>query len=275
MKLKLFTLLILSINLTFAQGWFPVGARSMSLGNASVALNDVWSVHHNPGALAELTSMQAGVSYENRFSLKELQYQAAAFALPLKNGAFGFGFQNSGFSLYRSMRVGFGYGMKLGENFSVGVNLNYMSVRIADYGQKGNVGADIGLMAKINEKTSVGFSVINLNRAKLVDFQDDRFSTFLRLGLRYNVSSKVLLLAEVEKEIQSSIRPKGAMEYKISDLFCLRLGVGGAPAYLTFGSGFTFKNGLKLDFGTAWNQTMGWSPHVGLNMNFNKKSDAK
>lgn len=58
---------------SFSQGWLPVGARSNSLVNASVAIADVWAYHHNPGALGELKQAAAGISYENRFLLKELQ----------------------------------------------------------------------------------------------------------------------------------------------------------------------------------------------------------
>ena len=56
-----------------AQGWMPVGSRSNSMGNASVALTDVWAFHHNPAGLSELKNIHGGISYENRFLLKELQ----------------------------------------------------------------------------------------------------------------------------------------------------------------------------------------------------------
>lgn len=255
----------------FSQGWMPVGARSMSLANASVCLTDVWSVHHNPGAAAYITKTSLGVSYENRFFLKELQAQAFAFAHPLKKGVLTLGAQFYGYSLYRSNRVGLGYSMKLSEHLSAGVSINYLSLKIADYGQKGNVSGEFGMLAKINDKFNVGFSVLNLNRAKLSDFQDDRFSTYLRLGVHYLVSSKVNIYAEAEKEITSQLRPKGAIEYQFSDNFFLRLGVAANPIELTFGSGFVFKKAFKLDFGSAWHQQLGWSPHIGLSYDFNKK----
>ena len=37
----------------FAQGWQPLGSRSMALGNASVAINDVWGQSGTPAALME------------------------------------------------------------------------------------------------------------------------------------------------------------------------------------------------------------------------------
>lgn len=271
LKLILSLLIIASCNLIFAQGWNPVGARSMSLANASVCLNDVWSYHHNPGALATIKQTTIGVSYENRYLLKELQSQGFALAHPLKKGVLSFGVQSFGYSLYRTTRVGAGYSMQLSEKLFAGVQLNYLSARISNYGQKGNVSGEIGMLAKINDKVNVGFSVLNLNRAKLADFQDDRFSTFFRLGLSYSVSTKVLILAEAEKEIASKLRPKGAMEYQFSEKFYLRIGAAANPVELTFGTGFVFSKQFKLDLGSAWSQQLGWSPHFGFTCDFKEK----
>ena len=63
-----------------AQGWLPMGSRSHALGNASVAIEDIWAYHHNPAALSNLKKIEFGVSYENRFLMKELQSQGLVVA---------------------------------------------------------------------------------------------------------------------------------------------------------------------------------------------------
>lgn len=267
------TIILFSFSTFFAQGWQAVGARSMSLVNASTCISDVWAYHHNPGALASLNKTSVGISYENRFLLRELQGQGFAVAHPIKKGVLSFGGQLYGQSLYRTSRVGLGYSLQLSENISAGVQLNYQSLRISNYGQKGTVSGEFGMLAKINERVNVGFSVFNLNNAKLSLYQDDRFTTYLRVGLSYKVSSKVSILAEAEKQIESKLRPKGALEYQISDKFFLRAGVAGNPIEITFGTGFTFLNGLKLDFGTAYHQLLGWSPHIGITVDLKKKTN--
>ena len=73
----------------------------MSLANASVCLTDAWAFHHNPGAIAGIKQTSIGLSYENRFTLKELQNQALVIAHPLKKGVISLGAQTYGFSLYR------------------------------------------------------------------------------------------------------------------------------------------------------------------------------
>src|SRR5690606_17914133 len=120
---------------------------------------------------------------------------------------------------------------------------------------------EAGILAKINEKISLGFSVFNLGRAKLSTYQNDRFSTFMRLGLNYKISQKVLILLETEKEIESKIRIKTGLEYELVNRFFIRAGGASNPIELTFGFGYQFKNGLKMDLGSAWQQHLGWSPH--------------
>lgn len=270
----LFSIAILSTTFFgFAQGWNPVGARSQSLANASVCLTDVWAFHHNPGALAYIDKTSVGLSYENRFTLKELQTQGFVVAHPLKKGVLSVGGQFYGYQLYRSTRIGLGYSMLLTEKLAAGVQINYQGLRISDYGSQGTLSGEIGLLAKINDEINIGFSIFNANRAKLSSFQDDRYSTYLRLGLSYKLSSKVMLLAEAEKEVQSQIRPKGAIEYEVVKNFKLRLGAAGNPTELTFGIGYAFAKGFQLDAGSAWHQILGWSPHVGLTYGFNKKKN--
>jgi hypothetical protein len=257
------TVLILKFS---AQGWLPVGARSMSLSNTSVCLEDVWAFHHNPGALGTISKTSVGISYENRFLMKEFQSQGLAIAQPLKKGVLSIGAQFYGYNLYKTNRIGLGYSLKFSDKLFAGVQMNYQSLKIS-------ISGELGILAKINENVSFGFSVFNVNRAKLSVFQDDRFSTYLKMGISYAVSSKVLILAEAEKELSSKLRPKGALEYQVANRFFLRLGAAGNPVEMSFGVGYGLKSGFKLDLGTAWDQYLGWSPHFGLNFELNKKAE--
>jgi hypothetical protein len=254
-----------------AQGWQPVGARSMSMANSTVAVSDVWSFHHNPGALGTLKQASAGLSYENRYLLKELQTQALVVAIPLKVGVLSAGAQTYGYKVYRTTRIGFGYSMKLGEKLSAGVQLNYQGLRIENYGSKNSVTAEAGILAKINKKIALGFSILNFGRTKLSEFQDDRFSTIMRLGINYQLSDKVTILAEAEKEIETPLRAKAGLEYELLERLYMRVGAASNPMELTFGFGYWFKNNFKLDLGSAWQQHLGWSPHIGLTYDFKSK----
>lgn len=265
MKRLLLLLLLLSLlPCVYAQGWLSVGARSNSLSNASVTLTDVWAFHHNPGALGELTELSAGISYENRFLLKELQSQGMAIAYPLKVGVISVGAQLYGYQLYKSQRVGAGYSLKLADFLFAGVQLNYQGIQLAqNYGSYSGMTAEFGVQALINEKWRVGMSVFNLGRAKLSEFEDDRLSTVMRIGTSYKPSSKVMLMAEFQKDLDHNLAFKGGMEYEVLKQFYLRLGAATQPTSFSFGMGYKWKI-IQLDLGSGYHQILGWSPHFSI-----------
>ena len=261
--LFILTLLISGFNLN-AQGWQPMGGRSMSMANASITLNDVWGYQNNPGALADVDKFAAGVSYENRFLLKELQSQGFAVVVPLKVGVLSAGGQMYGYTSFRSYRAGLGYSMKLSEKFFAGVQMNYMGLQLSEgYGSASTLSGEAGIYAKVTENWKIGATVNNLGRAKLSDFEDDRFSTIMRLGTSYSFSKKVLLAFEVDKDLDYDPRFKTGIEYEVAKNFHLRGGFATAPIEVTFGAGYKFKQ-IDLNIGSAYHQVLGWSPHFSI-----------
>jgi hypothetical protein len=260
----LLLILILSSLSVYSQGWFSVGARSISLANASVTIPDVWAYHHNPGALGEVRQISVGASYENRFLMKELQSQGLAFALPLKYGTISIGAQLFGYKQFRTQRVGAGYSLKLAKFLFAGVQLNYQGYQFNDnYGRYNGITAEAGIQAFFAKNIRLGFSVTNIGRMKVNEFEDERLATNFRLGVSYDLSNKVLFLLEVSKTIIDKPKIKFGVEYQpVNNLF-IRLGVAGVPIEYTFGIGYKWKV-ISIDAGTAYNPNVGWSPCFSL-----------
>lgn len=249
---------------SFGQGWSPMGARSMSMANASVTNNDVWGYHHNPAALADMDEFAVGISYENRFLLKELQSQGLSVVVPLKVGVISVGGQTFGYREFRTYKGGLGYSMKLSKHFFAGVQFNYQGLQLSqNYGTASSVTAEAGVYAKINENWKVGMSVFNLGRAKLSEFEDDRFSTIMRLGTSYCFSKKVTLAVEFDKDLDYDFRFKTGLEYEAVKNFFVRGGVATTPIELSLGFGYHLKS-VQIALGSAYHQTLGWSPHFSL-----------
>lgn len=264
MQKTLLAIMCLTMNFVFGQGWVPSGGRSMSMANASVTFNDVWAYHNNPAALADVDKFSAGLSYENRFLLKELQSQGLAIAIPLKVGVLSFGGQMYGYTQYRSYKAGLGYSMKLSEKFFAGVQLNYQGLSLSEfYGSKSSMTAEAGIYAKFTKNWKMGLSVFNLGRVRLSDYADDRFSTIMRLGSSYDFSEKLVFAVEVEKDLEYDPRFKMGIDYQVIDNFYVRGGVQTTPLELTFGFGYHFKQ-IHLDLGSAYHQVLGWSPHFSI-----------
>jgi len=264
MRIILISLLCFIQGLSYSQGWSPAGARSMSMANASVAQNDVWAYHNNPGALADVDHLSIAVSYENRFLLKEMQNQALAVAIPLKIGVISIGGHFYGYSKFRSIKAGAGYSLKLSEKLYAGVQLNYQGLQLSNnYGAKSSMTAEAGVYAKITEKWKMGISVFNLGRSKLSDFQDDRFSTVLRLGSSYHFSEKLMIAGEFDKDLDHDLRLKVGIDYELVDHFFVRGGFASTPTEVTFGFGYHFKQ-VHINIGSAYTNVLGWSPHFSL-----------
>lgn len=258
---------------SYTQGWLPVGARSNSLANASVTIADVWAYHHNPGALGELKQASVGASYENRFLLKEFQSQGVAYAQPLKYGVLSVGAQFYGYKQFRTQRIGAGYSLKLANRFFAGVQLNYQGLQLNEnYGNRHSVTAEAGLQALLTDNWRLGFSVTNIGRARLNEYQDERFSTNFRLGMSYSLSNKVLFLLEGSKTIIDKARIKAGVEYQAVKNFYVRAGIAGAPIEFSFGLGYKWKV-ISIDAGSSYHQLIGWSPHFSLTYTANKKKD--
>ena len=199
---------------TFGQGWLPSGSRSMSMGNASATFNDVWAHYNNPGAIGAVEELTAGVSYENRFLLRELQTQGLVVAVPLKVGVISVGGHMYGYNQFRSYKAGAGYSMALSEKIYAGVQLNYQGIALNEnYGTKNTLTGEAGLYCKFNERWKLGVSVFNLGRARLADFEDDRFTTVMRLGSSYSFSKKLIVALEFEKDLEYDLRIKTGIEY--------------------------------------------------------------
>lgn len=269
MKKFILSLLILTSTFGFSQVYTQLGARSNAIGGASLSLNDVWSVYNNPGAFGSLEKTSIGVSYENRFLLKELSTQSLAFGYHTeKAGNFGIHFQQYGFNLYREMQGGLTYGMRFYDNFSGGVSINYHRISLGEnYGSKNSVSAALGLYYDMNDQLKFSMRVLNLNRAKLAADQDERLPTTFSLGLMYEFSDKAFWTIDAEKDLVHPLNVKSGLEIRPHEIFSVRLGLQTYPFQAAFGFGLQFSQ-FHLDMSSMWHAQLGLSPSAGIHYEF-------
>lgn len=264
--------LFLSSDLLFGNnGNHHNGARSAAMGNASVTLSDVWSMHHNQAGLAHLDNPVAGVFYENRFLLPELSIGGASFAMPTNSGTFGVGFTTFGHRLHRQGKFGVSYGRKLGEVISTGIRINYENTRLGnDYGDNNTMTIEGGILAKVSDELTFGFHLYNPTRAKLAEYNDERLPTVMRVGMSYKFSDQLFVVVEAEKDVDMDAIAKFGLEYHPVDKFYLRAGIASNPMFSTFGFGLKLDH-LTIDFASGVHSVLGYTPHISLIYNFNKK----
>jgi len=250
----------------------PLGARASALGKVSVLHKDLWSVENNPAAMGFVKSFGGGISYKSPFLLNEFATKAAVISYPTENGAFGLHLKQFGYALFNENKLGLSYGQQLGKNIALGIQLSYLKTQIneGNYTNKSAVSGSVGIFAKPSDEFTLAAVIINPNRAKYSDYQDERYPTYLKMGVGYHFSDKVILMAEVEKDIDHMAQAKFGVEYKAIDILHFRAGYASNPSISSFGFGLKL-NDFKLDFSSSFHNTLGFSPQVSLSFEIDRK----
>lgn len=240
------------------------GGRSAALGNASIAISDVWSAFNNQAGLASLGSPTAGIYYENRFLVKELGYNAVAFAYPMKSGTIAVSYSYFGFSAYNESKTGVAFAKGINRFISFGVQLDYFSLHQDEpYGNNNFVTFEAGLTANITPQLTLGAHAFNPINASLSETSGERAPSALRVGALYKASDFFAISAEAEKNINHKVVLKTGIEYKVAQAVQLRLGISSNPSLFSFGTGIHYKN-LLIDISAAYHQVLGFSPQTSV-----------
>jgi len=262
-------MLLLAVKAGLASGeWTPSGGRSAGMGMSSVALSDCWSVHNNQAGMAFSDRTVAGVYFENRYLVKEMGYQTAAFSLKTKYGMLGATIDYSGDANYNTSRAGLAYAMKLGNRFAAGVQLDYIGTVLGEeYGKRSNLTFEAGIMVKMTEQLTFGAHAFNLMHVKMSEFNDERIPTTFNAGFGYAFSNNLLLTAEACKNSEFPMELRTGAEYKFNRMAYSRIGLGTNPFRYTFGFGIEMKN-FTFDLSSSVHQQLGYSPQASLQYNF-------
>ena len=268
-----FTLIILFSALSlvaFSQGEINnAGGRSAGMANAGLTLNDTWAVFNNPAAMSNSKTMNVGLFYQNRFLMKEIGYGALAFTTPVLGGNFGLGVTHFGFSAFQYNKFAVGYAQQLFSNFSLGMQINYFSVRQSEY--YGNINAltfELGVLSKPTENFSIGAYIFNPLNLSYFEDENLKIPVALKLGISYLFSESLLLAIETGKAINGEIPVfKTGIEYTINKQFSLRTGVALLPIEYSFGLGYR-KEKINFDIAYSYHEVLGSTPKLSISYEF-------
>jgi hypothetical protein len=252
--------LFLHQSLIFAGERTTAGGRSLAMGGAAVAVNDFWSLGNNQAGAAWLKGICVGAGFENRFLLKELMVEQLGLAIPLKAGTFGLIVNRFGNAQFSELKAGLSYSRKFNSHFSVGVQLDYLRIHIADgYGNKNLVSCEIGLMYLADKHLGIGVQLLNPVPVKITGRPLELLPSIICLGLSYRFSDEFLTTFETEKDLTNPLIVRAGAEYHFVKPACVRIGISTSPVSFTFGFGLEFGR-IKLDMASGYHQALGFSP---------------
>jgi hypothetical protein len=298
-------------------------ARSAAMGGAGVtASSEVLSAFYNPGALAALQKSDIQFSHEIWFADISLVHAGAAFSLEgfgtlaamvtnLNSGdidvttvqqPLGTGEQYS----VNDLLVGIGYGLRLNEQFTVGVQVNYVTERIL-HSSLSVFGVNIGTLYELSPGgLRIGASLSNFGSRGRYEGTDlyirydmdperygdnssipgaietDDFSLpiLFRIGLGYPLaidgSNVVEFAVEAQHPSDNSECLNLGAEWRFREVLALRLGYNSlfqvdSEYGLTAGAGLMWDGlGYLLRFDYAWtsHQRLGSLHHLTLGFGF-------
>ncbi len=216
-------------------------ASNFSIGNATIAnSNEMSAINNQAGILSvEKWGFQAGAM--NLFGLNSLNIISASGIYKFNaNNAVSLSIRHLGDNDLRNQIIGFAYARRLMKNWSISLQADVLSFQAPGFGSRFIPTVEIGSIYEVNDKVNIGFHVFNPFGQALTEQED--ISAIIRAGVSYELSDKVSLLAEVEKDIIFPFRIKAGIIYMPVEKLSIRTGFNTQEAQFAFGLSYRFGN---------------------------------
>lgn len=265
-KILLICLLSLIVNSALAQ--YNQGARLTSMGKASAAVNDIWSLNANPAGITGQKSPIAALNYARYFFGDELSEQSFAAILPFNNNFAGISINRYGISEFNEIKAGAGFAKKFGEDLSIAIKANIHQIKISNYGSSTTFSVDVGANYKFSQQISAGVYINNPSSQQYKSaVVAAHIPTVVHLGATYEPSNKLLIATTISKDFDQKFDVGLGIDYKFYELLSLRGGLTANPFKQYFGVGLNYQK-LILDVAVESHPQIGYTPQIGLSYAF-------
>lgn len=245
-----------------------VGAREVSLGNASVALISSFSVFHNQAALAWINHVSIAVDYRQPYLIDGFNEKSLAAVIPAPASNFAFCIQQKGIQGYHESRFGFAMAKTLGKRISAGLQFNYFLVDFPEQGSsRGTFLVEFGLLFQTTNKVALGIHIFNPAHASVESLNlKSNLPVIATTGIALKPTSDLLFVSAVSYCTDNPLAIMMGIEYQFSDCFFLRGGLSGKPIRHSAGLGYRSRL-FNLDVAFMHHETLGYTPSISLILN--------
>ena len=265
---KILLAFILSFFIIDTFGQYNQGARLTAMGNASAAVNDIWSLNANPAGITGQKSATAALNYARYLFGDELSEQSFAFVLPFNTNFAGLSINRYGISELSEIKAALGLAKKFGEDLSIGVKANVHQIKITNYGNATTFSVDAGVNYTVSNQIGLGLYVNNPSSQKYKTTNVQTYiPTTLNFGAIYTPSNKLILAATIAKDFERKFDVSVGVDYKFYELLSLRGGLSAKPFKQYFGIGLNYQK-LMVDIAVESHPQIGYTPQIGLSYAF-------
>jgi hypothetical protein len=248
-----------------------MGGRNASLAGCGIAiLDDASAVFYNPASLTQLSSNGAIVAANRRLGVSNLKPIGIGFVLPTQSGVFGLSVQHLSFDVVQQQKIGVGFGRRLMENLSLGVQLDYSRWAVDDYPTAHILTVELGCNVQVFKELTLSTHVFNPIRVRLSG--GERTPSVFQVGAAWQALPNFLLTAEAEQSTHNRASGRLGLEYRPVAALATRLGFGVNPAVVSVGVGYRLGAHLAVDVAVYQHLILGATPAASLVYDF---GDAK
>lgn len=260
-------LLILTLFFLSSRGQSWLGFRSPAaagMSSSGLMEQDVWSAFGNPAGLATKSATMAGAGVSNRFVMKEFSNKGLAFSAKIPGAVVALAGAHYGDASYSEQRYNIALSKQLAGGFWSGITLDYCHLsQGGGYGSAGVFTFSAGILSQLSNEIMLGAYLFNPIKAKPKGPVQAEIPALMRLGLSYDFSPEMKLLAEVEKASNQKAGVNIGAQYRAFEKIYLRGGVNTYPGTWSFGVGLHLGK-LQMDLATEMHPTLGICPHAAI-----------
>jgi hypothetical protein len=241
--------------------FLPAGAAQAGMAYVTVMKTDLWSSFHNQASLAFQQGISCGISYENRFGIKETGTCTAAFAAKAGRAAVGAVYSHFGYSDFSRQMAGIACALPISEKISAGVQIDWFNeIMYGEYNDRQAVTFEAGLLITSSENLKFGIHLFNPIPNSI---RKNEMSSGIRAGAGIDLTNNLMAGAELEMTTGGRVDLRTGFDYEALKGFWLRGG------YRTFGSSFSFGLGYRtkpaiIDIAFASHQKLGITSSITL-----------
>jgi hypothetical protein len=244
------------------------GAREAGMSYVCVMKGSFWSFFHNPAGLALNKSFSFGLSYENRFSIKELGTRSVALVIPAGKTSIGAIYSHFGYSDFKRQMAGLACGLTVTDKISAGVQIDYFSEKIS--GESNNIQlltCGAGVLISASENITFGIHIFNPVPNSIRKYA---IPTTIRVGAGLSLNKDLFAGIETEMTTGNRLAVRTGFEYEAVKNFWVRGGFGTANSSFSFGVGVLAKPAV-IDIAFSTHKTLGITSSVSIIFKINKK----
>lgn len=238
-------------------------ARALAMASACCAVSaEPTQAIINPAAIGGAKGIRLSVSTVKPYGLADLQTQTAALVFSRSLWSCAGVWQQFGASLYREEMVALTMARSMGGKTAVGITLRHAGLQISRYGRSQALMVDCGLWTRPYPAMACGFSVSNLNEAKIGRCREPLPKIF-RWGVALSPLPAVQITIDVSKDIHYPIDFSLGVELLLQSILCLRAGTGSEPG--RFAAGMSCRiSAVRFDYAVEFNAELGAAHQIGV-----------